>query len=238
MATGHRTFDGNTSAVIFDAILNREPKAPVELNVNVPAALERIIAKALEKDRRLRYQTAADMRADLQRAKRERESGAVSWSSAHVPDIASGSSPVALPQQTSAASGSIARKGGYTWLLIASATGVCCVIGALVFFIARTPGTQAGLQPETAPVAAVSTPPVAAASAPLASSSDPATEAVRPAAASSVGSHPSPACCAACCRWPWRRAAETHGSARGAGGRPNPRRGSERRGSSSGAREV
>ena len=150
MATGHRTFDGSTSAVIFDAILNREPRAPVELNVNVPAALERIIAKALEKDRRLRYQTAADMRADLQRAKRERESGAVSWSSAQVPEMASGSSRVALPQQTSAASGSIARKGSHTWLLIASATGVCCVIGTLVFFMARTPGTQAGLQPETA----------------------------------------------------------------------------------------
>ncbi len=182
MATGHRTFDGSTSAVIFDAILNREPRAPVELNVNVPAALERIIAKALEKDRRLRYQTAADMRADLQRAKRERESGAVSWSSAQGPEMASGSSPVALPQQTSAASGSMARKGGHTWLLIASATGVCCVIGTLVFFMARTPGRQAGLQPETAPVPAASTPPVAAASAPLASSSDPATEAVRPAA--------------------------------------------------------
>jgi len=173
MATGHRTFDGITSAVIFDAILNREPRAPVELNVNVPAALERIIAKALEKDRRLRYQTAADMRADLQRAKRERESGALSWSSAQVPEMASGSSLVALPQQTSVASGSMARKGGHTWLLIASATGVCCVIGTLVFFMARTPGTQAGLQLETAQ---------AAASAPLASSSDPATEAVSPAA--------------------------------------------------------
>jgi TolA-binding protein len=173
MATGHRTFDGSTSAVIFDAILNREPRAPVELNVNVPAALERIIGKALEKDRRLRFQTAADMRADLQRAKRERESGAVSWSSAPVPEMASGSSRVALPQQTSAASGSMARKGGHTWLLIASAAGLCCVVGTLVFFMARTPGGQAGLQPETAPVAA--------ASAPLASSLDPATEAVRPA---------------------------------------------------------
>ena len=153
MATGHRTFDGITSAVIFDAILNREPRAPVELNVNVPAALERIIAKALEKDRRLRYQTTADMRADLQRAKRERESGSVSWSSAQLPERASGSSPVALPQQASAASDSMVRKGGHTWLLIASATGVCCVIGTLVFFMARTPGRQAGLQPKTAPVA-------------------------------------------------------------------------------------
>jgi hypothetical protein len=181
MATGRRTFDGSTSAVIFDGILNREPRAPVELNVNVPAALERIIAKALEKDRRLRYQTAADMRADLQRAKRERESGAVSWSSTHVPESASGPSPVAIPQQTSAASASMARKAGHTWLLIAFAICVCCVIGTLIFFMTRTPVRQGALQPETALVAAASTPPVAAASAPLTSSSDPATESVRPA---------------------------------------------------------
>jgi outer membrane protein assembly factor BamD (BamD/ComL family) len=74
-ATGQRTFAGNTSAVIFDAILNREPRAPMEINPDVPPELERVIAKALEKDRELRYQTAADMRADLQRVKRERESG-------------------------------------------------------------------------------------------------------------------------------------------------------------------
>src|SRR5262249_18275689 len=74
MATAHRTFAGGTSAVIFDAILNREPKAPIELNAKVPPELERIIARALEKDRRLRYQTAADLRADLARAQRQRDS--------------------------------------------------------------------------------------------------------------------------------------------------------------------
>jgi serine/threonine protein kinase/TolA-binding protein len=74
-ATGQRGFAGPTSAVVFDAILNREPRAPMELNPEVPPELERIIARALEKDRDLRYQTAADLRADLQRVKRERESG-------------------------------------------------------------------------------------------------------------------------------------------------------------------
>ena len=83
MATGQRTFLGNTSAVIFDAILNREPRAPMELNPEIPPELERIIAKALEKDRQLRYQTAADLRADLQRVKRERESGQRQFAAAH-----------------------------------------------------------------------------------------------------------------------------------------------------------
>jgi serine/threonine protein kinase/TolA-binding protein len=74
MSTGQRTFPGNTSAVIFDAILNREPRAPMQLNPQIPPDLERIIARALEKDRVLRYQTAAQMRIDLQRVKRERDS--------------------------------------------------------------------------------------------------------------------------------------------------------------------
>jgi serine/threonine protein kinase/TolA-binding protein len=93
-ATGQRTFSGSTSAVIFDAIFNREPPAPMELNAEIPPELERIIAKALEKDRQLRYQTAADMRADLQRVKRERESGQRPFrsGSAAIPTTRSGSS--------------------------------------------------------------------------------------------------------------------------------------------------
>jgi outer membrane assembly lipoprotein YfiO len=77
MATGRQTFGGSTTAVIFDAILNRMPTAPMELNAEVPPELERIISKALEKDRDMRYQTASDMRADLQRLKRDRDSGRV-----------------------------------------------------------------------------------------------------------------------------------------------------------------
>jgi serine/threonine protein kinase/tetratricopeptide (TPR) repeat protein len=75
MATGTLPFRGDTSAVIFEAIMNRAPQAPVRLNPDLPAKLEEIINKALEKDRNLRYQHAGDLRADLQRLKRDTDSG-------------------------------------------------------------------------------------------------------------------------------------------------------------------
>ena len=71
MATGTPPFHGETSGVIFDAILNRVPVAPVRLNSDIPPDLERAISRALEKDRELRYQHASDLRADLKRIRRE-----------------------------------------------------------------------------------------------------------------------------------------------------------------------
>jgi serine/threonine protein kinase/Tol biopolymer transport system component len=75
MATGSVPFRGETSGVITDAILNRAPAAPVRLNPEIPAKLEDVINKALEKDRDLRYQNASDMRADLKRVKRDGDTG-------------------------------------------------------------------------------------------------------------------------------------------------------------------
>jgi eukaryotic-like serine/threonine-protein kinase len=110
MATGKQTFSGSSSAEIFDSILNRTPVPPVRLNPEVPAGLEHIIGKALEKDKKLRYQSAADMRTDLQRLKRDTDSGrrAVAPSAAEpvsAKSVGAASAPSAsLARQSSAVS--------------------------------------------------------------------------------------------------------------------------------------
>jgi eukaryotic-like serine/threonine-protein kinase len=78
MTTGHRAFAGNTTAVIFNAILNQAPEPLLRLNPDLPPKLEEIVNKALEKDRDLRYQHAADIRTDLKRLKRDTDSGRTS----------------------------------------------------------------------------------------------------------------------------------------------------------------
>src|ERR1700733_2564586 len=104
MVTGTPPFRGESTGVIFDAIMNRPVAAPVRLNAEVPAELERIIAKALEKDRETRYQHASDMRADLKRLKREAESGAPGSSRAAVTDASSPSAAANIGSSSQALS--------------------------------------------------------------------------------------------------------------------------------------
>jgi serine/threonine protein kinase/Flp pilus assembly protein TadD len=93
MATRKQAFSGSTSAAIFDAILNRAPSAPVQLNPGLPMELQRIINKALEKDREMRYQVASELLADLRRLKRDTDSGRQAAARAD-----SGAAPVADSQ--------------------------------------------------------------------------------------------------------------------------------------------
>jgi eukaryotic-like serine/threonine-protein kinase len=83
MATGKKPFIGNNSLLTLDAVLHQKPIPPRQLNPKVPAELEGIIGKAIEKDRKQRYQSAADMRSDLQQLKRETESGLVKTGALH-----------------------------------------------------------------------------------------------------------------------------------------------------------
>src|SRR5271156_3780247 len=100
IATGKQTFSGSSSAEIFDAILNRTPVAPVRLNPEIPAELEHIISKALEKDKKLRYQSAAEMRTDLQRLKRDTESGRTSVVATEAEPVSASSVGAASPAPT------------------------------------------------------------------------------------------------------------------------------------------
>jgi len=93
MATGVLPFQGETSAVVFDAILNREPLPLAQVNPQLPAELNRALGKALEKDRNLRYQTATDLKTDLMRLKRDTDSGG--RRAAEAPDSRSGAQKAA-----------------------------------------------------------------------------------------------------------------------------------------------
>ncbi len=130
MTTGKIPFDGQTSAVIFDAILNHDPVSPTQFNPEVPAKLEGIIRTALEKDRDLRYQSAAELRADLRRLKRDTTSGRLPAASGAAPAAAS-SGRVAARSSSAIAIEAAGEKRGLPKVWIAGAAGVLLAILAL-----------------------------------------------------------------------------------------------------------
>jgi len=163
MATGMVAFRGETSAVIYHAIIERAPASPTRVNPNIPPKLEAIIIKALDKDRELRYQNAADMRADLKRVLRELQSGRTptlevgesvpdaASTTGSVPGAAAAASPtpvaatsrgvspsVSSGVQPAASSGAVALPTRRSkWRLYASLGALVCVLSVVAFLFYR-----------------------------------------------------------------------------------------------------
>ena len=218
MATGRRAFGGNTTAVVFDAILNRSPQPVTEVNTSMPAEFDRIVGKAVEKDRDLRYQSALDLRTDLQRLKRDAESSArvpvasrsvvaagALASSASAPIVspvsaASVSAVVDNPSATSLPSGMVPQAVTTSSGAVpaASRTSKALMAGALVSIIgliamvAYLSGRIQERTTEPAPATAPATPPATASAAPASAPSN-ASTASAPATPSTAVSRPAAA---------------------------------------------
>ena len=139
MVTGRQAFTGDTTAVLFDGILNRIPPAPSEINPDVPPELERVIARAIEKDRSARYQQASEMAADLRPLRRASESG---------PAFATAAAPAApgsgaWPSTRAAAAGGIPAAAAPVrrafWTRVLPAAVVVLVAAAIVLWQMRGP---------------------------------------------------------------------------------------------------
>jgi serine/threonine protein kinase/Tol biopolymer transport system component len=136
MATGKMAFAGSSSGVIFEAILNRMPPPVSTLNPSIPAKLDEFITKSLEKERDLRYQTAAELRGDLKRIKRDLDTSRARASSASIPIVTeSGISRVALPAVPSAAV--TPRKRSVLPLLVVAAVALLVGLGVGTFLLQR-----------------------------------------------------------------------------------------------------
>ncbi len=143
MATGRPAFCGSTSAAIFDSILHKAPAAPVRLNPEIPVKLEEIINKALEKDCKLRYQTASDLRADFERLKRDMDSGRAAVASGSVAPVTThGVTPVTMPPPAPSepVAPSVRARATKPWKLAAVGLGVVIAAAAVAFFYVRRPG--------------------------------------------------------------------------------------------------
>ena len=135
MSTGRPAFSGNTSAAVFDAILNRAPTSPLQLNPQLPPKMAEILDKALEKDLKLRYQTASDFKVDLQRLKRQADS----HTSTRTAAASDKSEPVPAP--------AAAKSGRWRVTAIAAVVVIALIAGAYV--LGKREGLAASITPPT-----------------------------------------------------------------------------------------
>jgi serine/threonine protein kinase len=144
MATGRQAFSGPSTAVIFEALLTKSPVPPIRINPDLPPKLEEVIQKALEKDRDLRYQTAAEMRADLKRLKRDSDSGRSAITSGPVEQPAS-TTVVGAPSVPSVTAATISPPArAKNRIALAGVILLALLIAGAVFYYARFAKTPAG----------------------------------------------------------------------------------------------
>ena len=136
MAAGQLPFQGATVATIFESLLTKPPTPPSEVKAGIPAELDRIIMKALDKDRETRYQGAAELRADLKRLKRSAESGSLSSVTAAAPAPPSSTTPAAPKADVGAASG--ATRGWKKPLFIGAPLVTVALVAAFFFYRSTT----------------------------------------------------------------------------------------------------
>ena len=136
MVTARPAFSGGTSAVIFDAILHKVPVSPLRLNPELPAELDRIINKALEKDPELRYQSGAELRGDLKRSKRDSGSGRSSSALPSATELPTGSSASGTAKITT-----LPAKPSRNKYIAAAAIVALLVLGAVAAYYFRSPST-------------------------------------------------------------------------------------------------
>jgi Tol biopolymer transport system component len=137
MVTGRRAFDGNTSAVIFHAILERTPPAPSTLNPEISAKLDEMIGKALDKDLEMRYQSAAEMRGDLKRLKRERDSSRISSAASGGLPAAAVEAPAPQVASTPKPLHKLVPVGRYRWALVFAGMALLAAMVMAFFVIHR-----------------------------------------------------------------------------------------------------
>ena len=215
MCTGRQSFPGHTTAVVFDGILNRDPVPPSTLNAMLPPELDRIISKALEKDRGLRYQTAADLGADLKRLRRDSGSkaglGTVSSSVSSPMDAAtvvinsaatqvgapsgiSSAPTVAISPSTAGSTASAAvraaSKTPWFWGAGAAVVAIAAIAAGIGAYLASRNDNPAPLEQASAPPVAAPAIPPPADTAPPAATQPPTATSTPPAATSTPSQQP------------------------------------------------